>query len=82
MTRLASLQPGPDHLVEEKEILEEFRRRLSPEEQRLAELRVQGKDWAAIAVEMGGTAEGRRKQQARTIERISQQLGLEVVSRP
>jgi RNA polymerase sigma-70 factor (ECF subfamily) len=78
---VAGLVPPPDRLVADQELLEEFRRRLSPEEQQLADLRAQGQDWAAIAALMGGTPEGRRKQLARTMQRISQELGLEEVSR-
>jgi RNA polymerase sigma-70 factor (ECF subfamily) len=78
---VAGLQPAPDQLAAGKEILQEFRRRLSPEERQLADLRTQGQDWAAIAAAMGGTPEGRRKQLARTIERVSKELGLQQVSR-
>ena len=73
---LAGAEPSPSAVVEGEELLREFRRRLSPEERRLADLRAQGRDWAAIAVEMGGTPDGRRKQLARTIERVCQELGL------
>ena len=69
-------------LVADRELLEELRRRLSAEEQQLADLRSQGQDWTAIAAVMGGTPEGRRKQLARTIERVSQELGLGEASRP
>jgi hypothetical protein len=74
------LQPGPHQLVADKEVLDAFRSRLSPEEQQLAELRTHGHDWAAIAAAMGGTPEGRRKQLARIIQRVSQELGLEDIS--
>jgi RNA polymerase sigma-70 factor (ECF subfamily) len=79
---LAGGQPGPVELVADRELLEELRRRLSAEEQQLADLRSQGQDWTAIAAVMGGTPEGRRKQLARTIERVSQELGLGEASRP
>jgi RNA polymerase sigma-70 factor (ECF subfamily) len=75
-------QPPPDQLAEDREMLYELRRRLSPEEQQLADLRAQGHDWATIAAAMGGTPDGRRKQLARTIQRISQELGLEEVAHP
>jgi RNA polymerase sigma-70 factor (ECF subfamily) len=79
---VAALQPPPDQLAANKEMLEVLRQRLSPEEQQLADLRAQGQDWGAIAAVMGGTPEARRKQLSRTIERVSQELGLEQVSRP
>jgi RNA polymerase sigma-70 factor (ECF subfamily) len=66
----------PSQVVSHRELLEAARDRLSPEERQLAELRRQGHDWAAVALEMGGTAEGRRKQLARAMARIEQELGL------
>ena len=55
-------------------------RRLTGEEQQVAELRSQGHDWAAVARELGGTAEGRRKQLARAVARVGQELGLDTVA--
>jgi RNA polymerase sigma-70 factor (ECF subfamily) len=66
----------PSQRAAGKELLAEFRKRLSDEETRIADLRAEGRDWAAIAGELGGTPEGRRKQFARAIERIERELGL------
>jgi RNA polymerase sigma-70 factor (ECF subfamily) len=66
----------PSQLVAGRELLQEFRRRLSDEERRLADLRAQGGEWAAIAAELGGTPEALRKQLARAVERIELELGL------
>jgi hypothetical protein len=79
----AALAPdaGPSQQVALGELLQEARRRLSPQEQLLVELRAQGREWSAIAAEVGGTPEALRKQHARTIERVSRQLGLDEVSR-
>jgi len=71
--RLAA-SPSPSRLVAGRELLDEFRRRLSEEERRLADLRAQGCDWAEIAAELGGTPQARRKQLARAIDRVEQQL--------
>jgi RNA polymerase sigma-70 factor (ECF subfamily) len=68
----------PSQWVAGKELLAEFRRRLTDEERRLADLRADGRDWTAIAVEVGGTPEGRRKQLTRAVERIERELGLTV----
>ena len=57
------------------ELLREFQGRLSEEERRIAELRAHGSDWAAVAAEVGGTPEGRRKQLARALDRVAQELG-------
>ncbi len=67
----------PARLVAGQDLLQEVRKRLSAEERDLADRRVQGQEWPAIAAEMGGTAEGRRKQLARALDRVANQLGLE-----
>jgi RNA polymerase sigma-70 factor (ECF subfamily) len=70
-------RPSPSAEVAGRELLDAFRQRLSDEERQLAERRAQGQAWADIAAEMGGTAQGRRKQLERAVERVSRQLGLE-----
>jgi RNA polymerase sigma-70 factor (ECF subfamily) len=60
----------PSELIAGQELLQMVRERLSEDERRIAELRSQGHDWAAVAREIGGTAEGRRKQLARAIGRV------------
>jgi len=69
--------PAPSEVVAGKELLEEFRRRLSAEEQRVAEMRAEGEDWARIALELGGTPQPRPMQLTRAVKRVSQELGLE-----
>jgi len=66
--------PTPSRMIAGRELLEEFRRRLSEEERQVADLRGQGHEWAEIAAELGGTPEARRKQLARAIDRIEQQI--------
>jgi RNA polymerase sigma-70 factor (ECF subfamily) len=60
-----------------RELLQEARRRLTPQEQQLLELREQGREWADIATELNGSAEALRKRYTRAIERVAQQLGLD-----
>jgi RNA polymerase sigma factor (sigma-70 family) len=69
-------QETPSQGAAGKELLAEFRRRLSEEENRIADLRANGRDWSAVAAELGGTPDGRRKQLTRAIERIERELGL------
>ncbi len=71
--------PSPSQVAEGRELLAAFQGRLSDEERRLADLRAQGEEWADIAKEVGGTAEGRRKQLTRAITRVSRELGLDDV---
>ena len=60
-----------------RELLAELRRRLTPEELRVADLRAEGREWAEIAAVLGGTAQARRKQLARALDRVAAELGLE-----
>jgi RNA polymerase sigma-70 factor (ECF subfamily) len=67
----------PSRVASGRELLAEVRRRLTPEELRLVELRIEGREWAEIAAVLGGTAEARRKQLARALDRVAPQVGLE-----
>jgi RNA polymerase sigma-70 factor (ECF subfamily) len=67
-------QPSPSRIAAGRELLEGFRRRLSEEERALVDLRAQGCDWPEIAAKLGGTAQARRKQFARAVNRVEQQL--------
>jgi RNA polymerase sigma-70 factor (ECF subfamily) len=66
--------PTPSRLVAGRELLEDVRRRLSPDERRLADLRAEGYEWAEIAARLGVTAEACRKQLARALDRVEEQL--------
>ena len=50
---------------------------LSAEERQLMDLRGQGRSWSEIAVQLGGTPEGRRKQLTRAADRVERQLRLD-----
>jgi RNA polymerase sigma-70 factor (ECF subfamily) len=68
---------SPSVEVAAGELLVEFRKRLTDEERRLAEQRAAGRGWAEIAAECGGSPEALRKQLARGIDRVGQELGLD-----
>lgn len=72
-----SAVPDPSQQASAKELLEEFRKRLSPEERALAELRTSGQNWNQIATRQGETAEALRKKLTRAVERIAAELGLD-----
>jgi RNA polymerase sigma-70 factor (ECF subfamily) len=72
-------EPTPSRVLAGRDLLEAVRARLSPEERELAERRVQGQDWAAIADALGGTASARRKQLSRALARVAQELGLDSI---
>jgi hypothetical protein len=54
-----------------------MRAELSDDERRIADLRVEGMGWDEVAERLGGTAQARRMQLARGIERAAEHLGLE-----
>jgi RNA polymerase sigma-70 factor (ECF subfamily) len=74
---IPDLQESPSQIVSKQELLGEFRKRLSVEERRLADLRGDGQPWTEIAARLGGTAEGRRKQLERAFARIARELNLD-----
>jgi RNA polymerase sigma-70 factor (ECF subfamily) len=69
--------PSPSEVVAARELLERVRQGLSAEELQLSELRNQGVAWADIAAQLGGTAQARRMQLARAVERVAHDLGLD-----
>jgi RNA polymerase sigma-70 factor (ECF subfamily) len=73
----ASPEPSPSVYAANRDLLEAVRCRLNGDERRLADRRAEGYDWATIAAEVGGTAEARRKQLARALDRVAGELGLD-----
>jgi RNA polymerase sigma-70 factor (ECF subfamily) len=69
--------PSPSRLVAGREMLQEFRNRLTEDERQVADLRGQGRTWEEIAVELGGTPDARRKQLGRAVDRVALELGLQ-----
>jgi DNA-directed RNA polymerase specialized sigma24 family protein len=67
----------PSRVVAARELLDRVREQLSFEERQVADLRGQGQDWASIATALGGTADGRRMQLTRALDRVVRVLGLE-----
>ena len=75
--RLAAPGPSPSQQVAADELLREARRRLTPPERQLVELRGQGRDWADIAAELGEDAVVLRKRLSRALDRVARELGLD-----
>jgi RNA polymerase sigma factor (sigma-70 family) len=73
----AATDETPSRLVSGRELLQKFRERLLDDERRIADMRARGSDWAAVAAELGGTPEARRKQLARAVARVEQELGVD-----
>jgi RNA polymerase sigma-70 factor (ECF subfamily) len=77
---LAAPDATPSQEVAHRELLQEVRKRLSPDERRLAEQRAAGRDWAGIAADEGDTPEALRKKLGRAVDRVVQELGLDGVA--
>ena len=73
---VASDEPTPSQQVSYRELTQRVHRQLSEEELKIAELRRQGLSWPDIALQLGGTAQARRVQLDRAVERVLQRLGL------
>lgn len=68
----------PSRHVEYRELLDRFRSRLTDDERALADRRAAGKSWGEIAAELGGEPKALGKRLERALDRVSQELGLEV----
>lgn len=66
---------APDRIAAARELLSRCRGLLDATERRLADMRSNGEDWKTIAATVGGTADARRKQFHRAINRIIAHLG-------
>lgn len=67
----------PDVIVADRELIALIRERLSEEELNVADRRACGDSWQEVAEALGGTAEGRRKQLSRALQRVLKELGME-----
>jgi RNA polymerase sigma-70 factor (ECF subfamily) len=74
---VAGAAAGPSQIVAARDLLEQVRSRLSPEELRLADRRAVGRDWPDIAAELGGSPDALRKKFTRAINRVTRELGLD-----
>lgn len=69
--------PSAARIAANRELLERVRSKLSREEQEIAERRASGESWQEIADALGGTPDARRKQYARAVQQMIEELGLE-----
>ena len=76
-SRLVAPGDSPSTVIVVRDLQEEVRRRLAPDEWQLLELRNQGCDWATIAAQLGGGAEALRRKLSRALDRVAEQLGLD-----
>jgi RNA polymerase sigma factor (sigma-70 family) len=74
---LADRAATPSQAVANQELLSECRRRLTDEERRIVEQRVQGRAWAEIAADVGDSPDAVRMRFARAMDRVVGELGLQ-----
>ncbi len=74
---VAARDDSPSQQVAGRELFLKAQQLLSPEEQRLVELRKEGLEWNEIAERVGGNAVALRKQLSRAMDRVTRELGLE-----
>ena len=74
---VAGDDPSPSRMAAGRELLGQVRVRLTADEQQLADLRAEGLTWEEIAARVGGTAQARRVQFGRAIDRVAADLGLD-----
>jgi RNA polymerase sigma factor (sigma-70 family) len=72
-----SAEPGPGRQAEARDLLEAVRRRLTEEENWLAEQHALGRTWPEIAAERHASPEALRKKHDRALGRVAQELRLE-----
>lgn len=72
----AETAPGPHTIAASRDLLEAVRARLTPDELDVADRRAVGQEWAEIAKALGGTADQRRVQFKRAMDRVSAELDL------
>ena len=76
LTRLTAAT-DPERVAAGRELLALVRAELTDEERAIADHRGDGRTWAEVADRMGGTADGRRKQFDRALDRVTARLGID-----
>ncbi|HEY2250229.1 MAG TPA: ECF-type sigma factor [Planctomycetaceae bacterium] len=71
-------RPTPAEELDQRELLDRIYDRLTPDELRISRLRSGGAAWDEIAGEMGGTAQSRRMQFSRALERVAETFGIDL----
>lgn len=71
---LAGNSPTPSRVVAGRELLQEFRARLTDAERYLADQRAQGRSWSEIAAELGAKPDALRMRLTRAVDRVTKQL--------
>jgi DNA-directed RNA polymerase specialized sigma24 family protein len=73
---LANGDSTPSTIVASQELLQHIHLRLSDDEKSLAQMRLLGLDWLAIAAHVGRSPDALRKKLARALDRVKRELEL------
>jgi len=73
----ADTTPTPDEMAVDRDLVDRAYSLMDPEVRQIAARRVEGESWAQIAHHLGGTAEARRKQFCRAMDRIAEKLDVD-----
>jgi DNA-directed RNA polymerase specialized sigma24 family protein len=76
LDEVADPRPSPSGIVSKKEQLELLKSALTEEEHRIFELRIAGLSWDEVGTRLGGSAQARRMQLSRGLERLKRQFGV------
>jgi RNA polymerase sigma-70 factor (ECF subfamily) len=74
LDQVADAQPSPSELLSRKEELEFLKSTLTDQEHEIFELRCAGLSWDDVAQRLGGTAQARRMQLSRGLDRLERCL--------
>jgi RNA polymerase sigma-70 factor (ECF subfamily) len=76
-SEILTARDNPAKEAASKELLQEFRNRLSRRDRELADQRALGRNWHEIAADQGESSEALRKRFSRSLDRIAEELGLD-----
>ncbi len=80
LDRVPDTAPTAAQQIENRDLLSRVYERFTPDELRISRLRSSGAAWEEVAIELGGSAESRRMQFTRALERVAAELGLDFPS--
>jgi RNA polymerase sigma-70 factor (ECF subfamily) len=77
LAAVPAADPTPSRAVAGRDLIDQVRQRLTPEERELADLRAEGLSWEEVAARVGGNAHARRVQFGRAIDRVAREMNLD-----
>ena len=75
---LPGVSPTPSRELAAKELLAQVRQGLTNDERMIVDLRQEGEDWVSVAKQIGSSPDAARMRLTRAIDRVSNELGIEL----